>query len=253
MCNGAAWATRQNHCAEVLGPKFAIGADLGKQVGGNLFHSFSSFNVGQGQTATFSGPGSVNNIISRVTGGQTSQVDGQIASTIPGANLFLLNPSGWVFGSHATLNVQGSVHVSSTDTLHFADGTRLPTGTPTGSSFTSAPPEAFGFLGSRAGAVTVTGSRLTTPVGKDLSPVGGPVRIEGGQVLAPAGRLHIASAASAGTINLNGNEVPAQAAPAYGPVTVSGNAVADVGDPSGRRGGGAVQVRGGVVLIEGKK
>src|SRR4051812_36718377 len=71
----------------LLGPNFAIGADLGKQVGRNLFHSFSSFNVGQGQTATFSGPAPVNNIISRVTGGQTSQVDGQVASTIPGANL----------------------------------------------------------------------------------------------------------------------------------------------------------------------
>src|SRR3954454_24638461 len=134
----------------LLGPGFAIGAGLGKQVGPNLFHSFTTFNVGHGETATFTGPSSVGNIISRVTGGQTSQVDGQIASTIPGANLFLLNPSGWVFGPHATLNVQGSVHVSSTDHLHFADGTRLPTGTPTGSSLTSAPPEAFGFLGSRS-------------------------------------------------------------------------------------------------------
>src|SRR3954453_16937302 len=235
----------------LLGPSFAIGADLGKQVGPNLFHSFTTFNVGNGETATFTGPSSFFNIISRVTGGQTSQVDGQVASTIPGANLFLLNPSGWVFGPHATLNVQGSVHVSSTDHLHFADGTRLPAGTPTGSSFTSAPPEAFGFLGSRSGAITVTGSQLTTPVGKDLSLVGGPVRIEGGQVMAPAGKLHIASAASAGTINLNGREAPAQTAPAYGPVTVSGNAVADVVDPSGQRGGGAVQVRGGAVLIDG--
>ncbi|MFL5286086.1 MAG: filamentous hemagglutinin N-terminal domain-containing protein, partial [Rhodopila sp.] len=239
----------------LLGPNVVIGADLGKQVGANLFHSFTTFNVGRGESATFTGPSStgpssVGNIISRVTGGQTSQVDGRIASTIPGANLFLLNPSGWVFGSHATLNVQGSVHVSSTDTLHFADGTRLPTGTPTGSSFTSAPPEAFGFLSSRSGAISVTGSRLTTPVGKDLSLVGGPVRIEGGQVLAPAGKLHIASAASAGKINLNGSEAPAPTAPAYGPVTVSGNAIADVGDGSGQRGGGAVQVRGGAVLID---
>jgi hypothetical protein len=90
--------------------------------------------------------------------------------------------------------VQGSVHVSSADTLHFADGTRLPTGTPTGSSFTAAPPEAFGFPSSRSGAISVTGSRLTTPLGKDLSLVGGPVRIEGGQIMVPAGKLHIASA-----------------------------------------------------------
>src|SRR3954467_9618075 len=202
----------------LLGPKFAIGADLGKQVGPNLFHSFTTFNVGRGETATFTGPSSVGNIISRVTGGQTSQVDGRIAATIPGANLFLLNPSGWVFGPHATLNVQGSVHVSSTDTLHFADGTRLPTGTSTGSSFTSAPPEAFGFLPSRSGAITVTGSRLATPVGKDLSLVGGPVRIEGGQVMAPAGKLHIASAASAGKVPVAPRSGPAATVTSFGPV-----------------------------------
>src|SRR5688500_15967761 len=49
-----------------------IGADLGRQSGGNLFHSFSRFNVGAGQTAFFSGPGSVSNIIGRVTGGSPS-------------------------------------------------------------------------------------------------------------------------------------------------------------------------------------
>src|SRR5689334_7635281 len=64
------------------GSNVTIGADLGKQVGGNLFHSFQSFNVPTGGSATFSGPNSVSNIVGRVTGGEVSKIDGTIASTI---------------------------------------------------------------------------------------------------------------------------------------------------------------------------
>lgn len=51
------------------GPDYAITSDLGRQLGANLFHSFGTFNLANGESATFSGPGSVANIIGRVTGG----------------------------------------------------------------------------------------------------------------------------------------------------------------------------------------
>jgi large exoprotein involved in heme utilization and adhesion len=69
------------------GPNYAIGANLGKQVGGNLFHSFGQFSLVKGDTATFSGPAAISNVISRVTGGSQSSIDGAIRSTITGANL----------------------------------------------------------------------------------------------------------------------------------------------------------------------
>ena len=47
------------------GPAFAITPDLGRKVGGNLFHSFSDFNIRNGESATFSGPGDVRNILAR--------------------------------------------------------------------------------------------------------------------------------------------------------------------------------------------
>src|SRR5262245_57102394 len=74
----------------ITGPNFQITAALGKQVGGNLFHSFSEFNLKAGEAATFSGPDSVGNIISRVTGSTFSSIDGTLRSTIPGASLFLM-------------------------------------------------------------------------------------------------------------------------------------------------------------------
>ena len=90
--------------------------------GPNLFHSFDRFSVGTGDTARFSGPAGIVNILSRVTGGQQSVIDGRLQSTMPGANLYLLNPSGVLFGPNATLDLSGSLHVSTADYLRLADG-----------------------------------------------------------------------------------------------------------------------------------
>jgi haemagglutination activity domain len=69
------------------GPDYVIPAEVGRIRGGNLFHSFQQFNVGTRESATFTGPASIANILSRVTGGQQSSIDGLLRSEIPGANL----------------------------------------------------------------------------------------------------------------------------------------------------------------------
>ena len=51
------------------GGEIKIGDDLGARRGDNLFHSFEKFGIATGQTATFTGPGTIRNVISRVTGG----------------------------------------------------------------------------------------------------------------------------------------------------------------------------------------
>ncbi|MGD9729334.1 MAG: filamentous hemagglutinin N-terminal domain-containing protein, partial [Nitrospiraceae bacterium] len=60
------------------GPQYAIDVQNAAQQirGTNLFHSFSDFNVHTGQTATFTGPSSIANIINRVTGSNLSTIDG---------------------------------------------------------------------------------------------------------------------------------------------------------------------------------
>ena len=63
--------------------------------GPNLFHSFGDFSVGTGDIANFLNDSKLptNNILSRVTGGDPSQIFGTIQTTDFGnANLFLLNP-----------------------------------------------------------------------------------------------------------------------------------------------------------------
>ncbi|MDM8558778.1 filamentous hemagglutinin N-terminal domain-containing protein, partial [Candidatus Parabeggiatoa sp. HSG14] len=107
------------------GPDYLIGADLGQQMEGNLFHSFQDFNLNSLESATFSGPNSVQNILSRVTGGNPSNIDGLIRSTIPNADFYFLNPNGIMFGPNAQLDVQGSFHASTADYLRLGDGGRF--------------------------------------------------------------------------------------------------------------------------------
>ena len=88
---------------ELPGPDYDIRAEYGQQAGANLFHSFQQFNIHSDESATFTGPDSVRNIISRVTGGNASWIDGRLTSAIPGADLYMLNPAGLMFGPNASL------------------------------------------------------------------------------------------------------------------------------------------------------
>jgi large exoprotein involved in heme utilization and adhesion len=60
------------------GGEIEIGANLGTRRGDNLFHSFEKFGIATGQSATFTGPGAIKNVISRVTGGEVSSIDGKL-------------------------------------------------------------------------------------------------------------------------------------------------------------------------------
>ena len=57
---------------------YMIPANYGTQKGGNLFQSFSQFNLSKPQSATFTGPSNVQNILARVTSGSPSSIDGKI-------------------------------------------------------------------------------------------------------------------------------------------------------------------------------
>ena len=88
------------------------GTRPGGASGTNLFHSFGDFNVPTNNIANFLNDSGLatSNILGRVTGGNISNIFGTIQTTGFGnANLFLMNPAGFLFGPNATVNVGGMV------------------------------------------------------------------------------------------------------------------------------------------------
>jgi filamentous hemagglutinin family protein len=80
--------------------------DGGARRGNNLFHSFREFNVDAGRGVYFTNPAGVANILTRVTGGNPSQILG-VLGVDGSANLFLINPRGILFGPGAQLDLGG--------------------------------------------------------------------------------------------------------------------------------------------------
>ena len=219
---------------------YGINTSLGKQISGNVFLSFSQFGLATGESASFSGPGSVRNILARVTGGQLSSIDGTIRSSISGANLYLVNPSGVVFGPDASLDLSGAFVVSTADYLKQADGGRFDS-VPSSNDATLSASEisAFGFLSSKPASISVQGSVLTGASGARMLFVGGDLSLSDSKLTAAAGMVGLWSVNSAGEI-----------AAADGAGTLRGNIVMAksrveaTGNP-----GGSVVIRGGKLVM----
>ncbi|NEO43647.1 MAG: filamentous hemagglutinin N-terminal domain-containing protein, partial [Moorea sp. SIO4A3] len=116
--------------SSVVTPNLSIRGEPGDLIeggaarGSNLFHSFQDFNVGQLQRVYFANPAGIENILSRVTGSNISHILGTLGVD-GGANLFLLNPNGIVFGQNARLDVAGSFFASTANSLVFNNGTEF--------------------------------------------------------------------------------------------------------------------------------
>jgi filamentous hemagglutinin family protein len=238
----------------LTGPNFNITADLGRMRGNNLFHSFTQFDLNSGDTATFSGPGNIQNILARVTGGSASSIDGTVRSDIAGANLYLLNPNGVIFGPNAVVDVTGSFAASTASYLKLADGARFVAALDADDSgLSTAPVSAFGFLGNSPGTISIQQSTLAVQDGKSISLIGGDIVMDGGSVQAPGGQINLASVQSPG-------EVPVDPAtpsvteftatfPQQGQITLQNSAQLDA---SGE-GGGRIVIRGGRLLVDNSK
>ena len=250
--------------------------------GPNLFHSFGDFSVGQGDIANFLNDSGLqtSNILGRVTElgvAHTSFIYGTIQTTDFGnANLFLINPSGIVFGPHGSVNVGGSVSLSTANYLRFEGTATLFDMLSTPASLgqlSVAPVVAFGFLGPGLPApITVQGSILQVPEGRSLSLVGGDITVQAGtlgdgtiqaaSLRAPSGQINLVSVASPGEVLVpglqTGPNIEGASFNAMGTVRLKQGATLDVsgqsevdaaGNPIGGN-SGTVFVRGGQLVMD---
>lgn len=221
------------------GPHYHIPAEVGQQRGSNLFHSFRTLHLSRQETATFSGPAMIERIFARVTGGQTSSIDGQLQSTIAGADLFLINPQGILFGPHARLDLQGGggFYASTADVLRFRDGASLHTDLHQRSTFTSAPPEAFGFLHRQPAAIVTRRSDLSVDAGAPLELIGGTLRLYDSTLLASGGTIRLVSVAGVADIALASASLPYPAQLPLGAMRITGTQAT-----TGNEGGGTIEL-----------
>src|SRR4051812_13574496 len=236
-----------------VGDAYTIGG--GTVRGSNLFHSFTRFNVPTSGSATFDGPATIENVLSRVTGTEVSSIDGLIstrggASPMPLANFYLINPNGVRFGPNAMLDVGGAFPASTADYIRLSDGTVFAAAPVPGEILTSAPPIAFGFLNSNPAAISIDGSQLVVDPGQTLSIVGGNIEMTNGAVLfAPGGLVQVVSVASPGEVVPSASDLGLSSFSRLGDVTLSGAsgmaASGDFGMP-----GGTVVIRSGRLIID---
>ena len=249
----------------VTGPNYAITSDLGKQAGSNLFHSFSRFDLVKGDIATFSGPASISNIISRVTGGSASSIDGTMKSTVTGANMYFLNPAGVIFGSNASLDISGSFHVSTADYLKLGTDGRFDVAAPGNSVLTTSAPSAFGFATAKPASITVIGAGsdyaytkyglngLYVKPGNDISIIGGDISFDSGTLdnqavpfylIAHGGRLNVASVASIGEVAIEKDALAMNGFTSLGNIIFAANGTIDLNAPNFKGTSGNIYIRG---------
>ncbi|MDF5707459.1 MAG: S-layer family protein [Nostoc sp. S4] len=189
----------------------------GTKVEGNLFHSFQEFSVPTKGTAFFNNATDIQNIISRVTGGSVSNINGLIRANGK-ANLFLINPNGIIFGQNASLNIGGSFLATTANSLKFADGrefsAKAPQSTPL---LTLSVPIGLQFspkiqpiqVNGSGGLSLDTDKSIDSTIGfqvlpgKSLAFVGGNVSLDGAILQAPGGRVELGGLAAGGTVGLS--------------------------------------------------
>lgn len=151
----------------------------GTTAGSNLFHSFKDFSVLNGNEAFFNNADTISNIFSRVTGGNPSNIDGLIKAN-GGANLFLINPTGIIFGEGARLDIGGSFYGSTANSILFPNGVEFSVAdTQTEPILTINAPIGFNF---RDNPVSIKANNIQELSNTNLNLIGGEISLDNSQL-----------------------------------------------------------------------
>ncbi|WAN69785.1 S-layer family protein [Moorena producens JHB] len=214
----------------------------------NLFHSFQDFNVAEFGRVYFANPAGIENILSRVTGGNVSNILGTLG-VLGNANLFLINPNGIVFGPNSILDIGGSFFGSTADSVLFEDGTVFSAKNPNGKPLLTINIPSGLQYGSNPGSITNQSSLFQVPNGQTLGLIGGDINIPGGNLTATDGRIELGSVGSNSVVNLTPKDtsfvLDYSGVQEFQDISLSERAIVIT---SGE-GGGSIQVQGANVTL----
>jgi len=241
-------------------PNFQITG--GTTAGRNLFHSFRQFSVPTGGSAVFLNSPTIENIFSRVTGGNPSLINGLIGAWGT-ANLFLINPAGITFGSEASLRLGGSFFATTADRLIFEDGVRLEArdttepplltlNAPIGLDFSQNSgmirAEGTGHgVNTRGVQVDLSSAtpHLSVQSGNTLALIGGTIQLDGSLLSAESGRVELVALQN-GQVLLNPLSSQVANVREFGDITLTNRGGVDAsGEP-----GGSIAIAGRTIALQ---
>ncbi|PHV62269.1 CHAT domain-containing protein [Cyanobacterium aponinum] len=170
------------------GNQITIDGNTLSKDGKNLFHSFQEFGLTPQQIATFLTNPNIQNILTRVTGGNPSYIQGLIEVTGGNSNLFLMNPAGIVFGEGASLNVPADFIATTATGIGFANGMFNAVGENDYQNLMGNP-NSFVFNTNKSGSIINAGD-LAVAEGQNLTLIGSNV-INTGTIETPNGKINI--------------------------------------------------------------
>ena len=239
-----------------LTPQVQIQGGLGDRIDGgavrgvNLFHSFSEFNVKAGQRLYFANPTGIENILTRITGKNVSNINGTLGVN-GSANLFLMNPNGIIFGQNASLDLRGSFLATTATAIGFGTQGNFSAINPTAPPLLTIQPSAYLFERVSPGNITVQAPtsadsdrvQLKVPLSRTLALLGGNINLNGAYLTARIGRVEIGAVGGTGTVEqMPEGQFRFPSSIVRGDVALSGRSVIDV----------AYFGRGGTVEIYGR-
>lgn len=192
--------------------------------GTNLFHSFEQFSVPDGGSVIFDHSPTLENIFTRVTGSNGSNINGLLRTSVNSdTNLFLLNPNGILFGPNGGLDIGGSFVATTADAIQFGEqGAFSTSDTSTDLSLLTVNPSAFLFAQAVPQSITsqsavFNSTNFSNGLGvredKSLLLVGGDIILESSPtslfgfnfITVPSGQIELGGISSTGVIALDIN------------------------------------------------
>lgn len=170
------------------------------QDGANLFHSFQRFGLTAEQIATFQSNPAILNILARITGGTPSYINGLLQITGGTSNLYLINPSGILFGPNARLDLPAAFTATTATGIGFGSNS-FSTADLNNYALLTGNPTNFAFALSQPGAIANFGN-LSVAQGQSLSLLGGTV-VNNGQLTAPGGQITVAAVPGTSLVRLS--------------------------------------------------
>ena len=179
----------------------------GTTSGVNLFHSFESFSIDSADQAVFSTSSAtpLAHVISRVTGGAESVLNGRVATSgaaLSGAAFWLLNPAGVLIGADARFDIGGALNVGAASAVSGEDGSSFDM---TSAPFASAP-TGFDVDPASTSRLRVNGFDYQPADGLGLLLAGGAIEVESANISVVqngSGEADIVLRAGGGALTLN--------------------------------------------------